>query len=70
MKLIQGSAGVADTVVSQLLSMIDGVDANRRDWIDEAMTRSGRLEVIIEIPWPDKRGRRQAVMWILMAFQD
>jgi vesicle-fusing ATPase len=66
---VQGAAGVADTVVNQLLSMIDGVDAlndvlligmtNRRDLIDDAMTRPGRLEVIIEIPLPDEPGRRQ-----------
>lgn len=45
-----------DTVVNQLLTKLDGVDqlnnilvigmTNRRDMIDEALLRPGRLEVI------------------------
>src|SRR5690606_5658909 len=55
--------GVHDTVVNQLLSMIDGVNSlnnvlvigmtNRKDLIDSALLRSGRLEVHIEIGLPD-----------------
>lgn len=49
-----GNTGVHDTVVNQLLSKIDGVEqlnnilvigmTNRRDMIDEALLRPGRLE--------------------------
>ena len=49
------STGVSDSIVNQLLSKIDGVDSlnniliigmtNRKDMIDEAILRPGRLEV-------------------------
>ncbi len=54
-----GSTGVGDTVVNQLLSKIDGVNqlnnilvigmTNRKDMMDPALLRPGRLEVHIEI---------------------
>lgn len=61
------SSGVGDTVVNQLLSKIDGVNSlnnilligmtNRKDLIDEALLRPGRLEIHIEVSLPDEKGR-------------
>jgi vesicle-fusing ATPase len=66
---VKDGTGVSDSVVNQLLSKIDGVDSlnnilligmtNRKDMIDDALLRPGRLEVHVEIGLPDKKGRLQ-----------
>ncbi len=62
------SSDVENTIVPQLLSEIDGVEAlenvlvigasNRPDMIDPAILRPGRLDVKIKIERPDAEGAR------------
>jgi len=65
----RNDTGVGDSVVNQLLSKIDGVDSlnnilvigmtNRKDMMDDALLRPGRLEVQVQIALPDEGGRLQ-----------
>ncbi|KAL3807568.1 hypothetical protein ACHAXA_006469 [Cyclostephanos tholiformis] len=66
-------SNVRNSVVNQLLSKLDGVNAlpnvlmigmtNRRELVDPALLRAGRLEVQIEIPLP-KRSQRREILQI------
>ncbi|KAI8870119.1 AAA-domain-containing protein [Ramicandelaber brevisporus] len=59
--------GVGDSVVNQLLTKLDGVEqlnnilvigmTNRKDLLDDALLRPGRLEVHVEIGLPNEQGR-------------
>jgi len=63
-----GSGQVAERVVAQLLTELDGIEdlkgvvvlaaTNRLDRLDPALLRPGRLEFHIELPMPDAAARR------------
>ncbi len=60
---------VAERVLSQFLVEMDGIEelkgvlvlgaTNRLDLIDPAILRPGRFDLLLEIPLPDRPGRRQ-----------
>lgn len=62
-----GNSNARNSVVNQFLTMIDGIESlnnillilttNRKDMIDPAILRPGRIEVHIEILLPDTNGR-------------
>ena len=67
----RGSAGdshVAERVVSQLLTEMDGIEelrgvmvlaaTNRPDMVDPALRRPGRFDVMLELPRPDAASRK------------
>lgn len=66
-----GNSDGSDTqrIVSQILTEIDGIETlygvtvlaatNRPDMIDPALLRPGRFDKIIQIPMPDRDGRRR-----------
>jgi vesicle-fusing ATPase len=57
------------SAVNQILAKLDGVNSlgnvlvigttNRKELLDTALLRPGRLEVQVEVPLPDKQGRRE-----------
>ena len=63
-----GDAHVAERVLSQFLTELDGVEelkgvlllgaTNRMDMLDPAILRPGRFDEIVDIPLPDEEGRR------------
>ena len=63
-----GETAVAERVVSQLLTELDGMEnmhgvvvlaaTNRADMIDPALLRPGRFDKIIQIPLPDEQSRK------------
>ncbi|XP_018416623.1 PREDICTED: spermatogenesis-associated protein 5 isoform X3 [Nanorana parkeri] len=64
-----GSGNVADRVLAQLLTEMDGIEqlkdvvilaaTNRPDLIDKALMRPGRIDRIIYVPLPDAATRRE-----------
>mgnify|MGYP002761231295 CR=1 FL=1 len=62
-------SGVSERVVSQLLTELDRASdnpnlvvlaaTNRRDALDPALLRPGRLETHVEVPEPDREARRK-----------
>jgi transitional endoplasmic reticulum ATPase len=64
-----GSSHVTESVVSQILTELDGLEelnnvtvlgaTNRPDMLDEALLRPGRLDRIIYVPPPDRQGRKK-----------
>jgi len=65
----QGSSHVTESVVSQILTELDGMEelknvtilaaTNRPDMLDDALLRPGRLERHIYVPAPDAESRRK-----------
>ncbi|WP_332450537.1 CDC48 family AAA ATPase [Methanoculleus sp.] len=64
-----GSSHVTESVVSQILTELDGLEeltnvvvlgaTNRPDMLDEALLRPGRFDRIIYVPPPDREGRKK-----------
>jgi transitional endoplasmic reticulum ATPase len=65
----QGSSHVTESVVSQILTELDGMEelknvtvlaaTNRPDMLDDALLRPGRLERHIWVPAPDEESRKK-----------
>ncbi|MDD1673776.1 MAG: CDC48 family AAA ATPase [Methanomicrobiales archaeon] len=64
-----GTSHVTESVVSQILTELDGLEelknvvvlaaTNRPDMLDEALLRPGRLDRVIYVPPPDASGRKK-----------
>ncbi|CAL5385688.1 unnamed protein product [Camellia sinensis] len=64
-----GQYHMDDRLVNQLLTMINGMKVlhnifiiattNKKELIDEALLREGRIELHVKLEYPDKRGRLQ-----------
>ena len=62
-----GDSGVSQRVMSQILTEMDGVEelkgvlvvaaTNRKDMLDPALLRPGRLDLLLEVPPPDLEAR-------------
>jgi len=62
-------AGVTERVISQFLTEMDGIEelkgvvvlaaTNRLDLIDPALLRSGRFDLLLELPLPDEKTREE-----------
>ncbi|HEX6797541.1 MAG TPA: CDC48 family AAA ATPase [Ktedonobacterales bacterium] len=60
--------GVADRVIGQLLTELDGIEGrrgvivvaatNRPELIDPAVLRPGRIDLVLDLPLPDRAARR------------
>ncbi|HMK15982.1 MAG TPA: AAA family ATPase, partial [Methanomicrobiales archaeon] len=67
--MYMGSSHVTESVVSQILTELDGLEelknvvvlgaTNRPDMIDPALLRPGRLDRVIYVPPPDAESRRK-----------
>jgi transitional endoplasmic reticulum ATPase len=64
-----GDGRVAERVISQLLTELDGVEVikgvfiiaatNRKDMLDPALLRPGRIDLHVELPAPDRESREK-----------
>ena len=73
---IGDTSGTRDSVVNQLLTKLDGIEeisnvlvvaiTNRKDLIDPALLRPGRLEVHVEIKAPRTEQQRREILKILL----
>ena len=64
-----GDGGVSETILSQLLTEIEGVSSrvsivgitNRPDVLDNSLLRTGRLDLVLYVPPPDEKGRLEII---------
>ena len=64
-----GDGGVSETVLSQLLTEIEGVSSrvsiigitNRPDVLDNSLLRTGRLDLVLYVSPPDEKGRLEII---------